>query len=95
MRKPKSIRYLVVPVALLALLLVGMTLGSVWHHHAGSADESNCPICHLSHQPIDRPAPVDQAPARALVEPTLDPVDPGPSPTLVVRRVPARAPPLS
>jgi hypothetical protein len=95
MRKPRTSRYLVVPVALLALLLVGMTLGSVWHHHAGSSDESNCSICHLSHQPIDRPAPVNETPALALVEPALELADPGFAPTLVVQRVPARAPPVA
>jgi hypothetical protein len=95
MRKPRTTRYLAVPVVLLALLLVGMTLGSVWHHHAGSSDESNCSICHLSHQPIDRPATVSETPALALVEPALELADPGVTPTLAVQRVPARAPPLA
>jgi hypothetical protein len=88
-------RYVVVPVALLALLLVGMTLGSVvWHHHAGSA-EATCPICHLSHQPIDRPLATDHAPTFSLVAPTPEPLDEGLATSPFVRRVPARAPPTA
>ena len=33
----------------------------VWHHHAGSS-ESTCPICHLSHQPIDSAAGGESGP---------------------------------
>jgi hypothetical protein len=88
-------RYLVVPVALLALLLVGMTLGSVvWHHHDGTA-EASCPICHLSHQPIDRPIAANHALTFALVAPTPEPRDAGLAPSPAVRRVPARAPPTA
>ncbi|HEY4710077.1 MAG TPA: hypothetical protein VIH46_07905 [Candidatus Acidoferrales bacterium] len=94
MRKRSKTRYLVVPVALLALLLVGMTLGSVvWHHHDGSAAESSCPICHLSHQPIDRPISPNHVPTFALVAPTPEPRNVGMAPSPAVRRVPARAPP--
>jgi hypothetical protein len=95
MRKPKTTRYLAVAVTLLALMLVGMTLGSVWHHHAVSSDEANCSICHLSHQPIDRPAPVNETSALVIIEPALEIASPGAAPTQVVRRVPARAPPLA
>ncbi|HXQ25485.1 MAG TPA: hypothetical protein VN822_03665 [Candidatus Acidoferrales bacterium] len=94
MSEPKPIRYLVIPVALLALLLVGMTLGSVWHHHNGSS-ESTCPICHLNHQPIDRPVAADQAPTLALVAPTPEPQDTGLAPAPVFRPLPARAPPIA
>jgi hypothetical protein len=94
MRKPRSIRYLAVPVALLALLLIGMTMGSVWHHHVGSS-ESSCPICHLSHQPIDRPLATNPAPALALVTPAPELRDAGLEPSPVVPRLPARAPPIA
>ncbi|HEY6904507.1 MAG TPA: hypothetical protein VI216_09380 [Candidatus Acidoferrales bacterium] len=94
MRKPKQVRYLILPIALLALLLVGMTTGSVWHHHTGSS-ESTCPICHLSHQPIDRPVPTDPAPAFALTAPTAEPKPLDLAPNPVISRVPARAPPIS
>src|SRR6185437_13001338 len=39
MPKPKQVRYLILPVALLALLLVAMTTGSVWHHHTASPSQ--------------------------------------------------------
>ena len=94
MQKPKQVRYLILPVALLALLLVGMTTGSVWHHHTGSS-ESTCPICHLSHQPIDRPLATNEAPAFALVAPTPEPRLCALAPNPVITRVPARAPPSS
>lgn len=83
-----------VPVALLALLLVAMTLGSVWHHHAGSSD-ANCQICHLSHQPIERPLAVYRALTWAPVGPGPEPQDARVAPAPVVRRVPARAPPAA
>ena len=94
MQKPRQVRYLILPVALLALLLVGMTTGSVWHHHTGSS-ESTCPICHLSHQPIDRPLATKEAPSFALVAPTSEPRVCGLAPNPVITRVPARAPPIS
>ena len=88
-------RYLLVPVALLAVLLVGMTLGSVvWHHHTGSA-ESTCPICHLSHQPIDRPIAANHAPTFSLVAPAAEIRDAVLAPSPALRRVPARAPPTA
>ncbi|MGC2333846.1 MAG: hypothetical protein WA581_20520 [Candidatus Acidiferrales bacterium] len=84
---------MVVPVALLSLLLVGMTLVSVCHHHAADSSESCCPICHLSHQPIDRPPAVDPAPAMALLQPAPEARDTGLASAPVIRRLPARAPP--
>src|ERR1700760_1294824 len=82
---------LVVPVALLALL-IGTTLGFVWHHHATSSAD-NCSICHLSHQAIE-PAPVS---ARVFV---LLPTGTAPETKALsfpvrnaARNVPARAPP--
>jgi hypothetical protein len=90
-----SKRFLAIPIALLALLLVGMTVTSVvWHHHDG-ATESSCPICHLSHQPIDRPAAANHAPTFALVAPTPELRDAGVAPSPTIRRVPARAPPTA
>lgn len=87
----KTIWRLVFPVALLALL-IGTTLGVVWHHHASSSPD-NCPICHLSHQAIE-PA---LAGARVSV---LIATGSAPEPqhlsftaTNSARHVPARAPP--
>jgi hypothetical protein len=41
----KRIWRVVVPMVLLVLLL-GATLGTVWHHHADSAADT-CSLCHL------------------------------------------------
>lgn len=83
-----------VPIALLALLLVAMTLGGVWHHHRGSS-ETSCQICHLSHQPIERPLAAHRAPALAMLGPAPDAPDTGLAPSVIVRRLPARAPPAA
>jgi len=93
MHKAKPSRYLA-PVVLLALLLVGMTIGTACHQHTGSSD-SNCSICHLGHQPMDRPMAASHSPALVLLAPTSEAreIQLGPSP--VFRRVPARAPPTA
>lgn len=74
---------------LLIVLLVGMTSGMAWHHHANHSAET-CPICHLAIAP-------SVAGVRTCV---LVPVGAGPShqPTrslacAALRQVPARAPP--
>jgi hypothetical protein len=88
-------RFWLIPVALLALLLVGMTLTTVvWHHHDG-ATEAGCPICHLSHQPIDSVAAVNHAPTCALVAPAAGIHDAGLASSPALRRVPTRAPPAA
>jgi hypothetical protein len=92
MRKPSSIRRLIVPVTLLLLLVVGMTLCNVSHHHAGSSD-ANCSICHLSHQAIDQPLPVASTRILAQVGVQSDLQEPGFTPSPLKSRLPARAPP--
>src|ERR1700722_13903993 len=98
MRKPRQIRLsphrlLVVPVALLAILLVSMTLGSVWHHHTGPSDEATCQLCHLNHQPLAQWLGVDRTPSLAESRTTPDLPDNRFTPHIVLRRIPARAPP--
>jgi hypothetical protein len=87
----RSVWRLVIPIAILALL-IGTTLGEVWHHHVNTSPE-NCPICHLSHQAAE-PA---VATARVeLLVPESEGPDPQPNtfvPLLAAPRVPARAPP--
>ena len=83
---------MVVPVALLVLLVLSMTLGNVWHHHANSSD-LNCPICHLSHQPVDRPLSSDRTPTLAAVGPRIEAQSPDFVLSRVSERIPARAPP--
>jgi hypothetical protein len=89
--KRRSVRYLIVPVALLALLMLVMVLGSVSHHHAGP--DANCSICHLSHQPIDHPQPNHREPSLAEVGVRIEFQQPGFAPSPVAPRLPARAPP--
>jgi len=86
-----SVKRLMIPIVLLALV-IGTTLGSVWHRHLNSSPEA-CPICHLSHQAVE-PAMLN---VRAEI---LVPEGPAPEPQeiaslsrLVVPRLPARAPP--
>jgi len=81
-------------VALLALVAVAMMLGSVWHHHSGSSDTS-CQICHVSHQPIERPLAAHRAPTLALLGPATEVRDAVLAPALAARREPARAPPAA
>jgi hypothetical protein len=81
----------VLPIALL-VLVIGTTLGGVWHRHAISSPDA-CPICHLSHQAIE------PTPASTGVY-ILVPTGPGPEPedysfilSPAAGHVPARAPP--
>ncbi|HEX3967522.1 MAG TPA: hypothetical protein VHW70_06115 [Edaphobacter sp.] len=89
----KRIWRLLLPIALI-VLLVGTTVGEVWHHHANFSP-STCPICHVSHQAIEPPV----SGARAM---TLIPSGPGPEPvhyrfipSLAARHIAARAPPAA
>gem|GEM_PF-976826 len=91
MSDQKRIWRLVLPIAILALLL-GTTVGMVWHQHVGVTSD-NCPICHMSHQVIE--------PAVASIQvSTLVPAGTGPEtqpihlpPVSVPRDIPARGPP--
>jgi hypothetical protein len=87
----KRIWRTVLPIALL-VLVIGTTLGGVWHRHAISSPDA-CPICHLSHQAIE-PA---LASTRVYI---LVPTGPGPEPqhyssvlNPAAGHIPARAPP--
>jgi hypothetical protein len=87
----KRLWYLVLPIALLALV-IGTTVGELWHHHANFSP-GTCPICHVSHQAIEAP----EASARATI---LVPTGPGPeperysfTPSSAARHIAARAPP--
>ena len=91
----KSTRYIFVPLALLALLFVTATLGGVLHQHQNSASENTCPICHLNHQPIERPLASDHAAVLAPVGARPEPEDYEFAPSPLARQVPARAPPAA
>jgi hypothetical protein len=88
----KVIRCLAMTVALLALLVL-TTTGIAWHHH--SSTETNCSICHLSHQSIDEPLATYRAPLLGVVGEHADLAEPIFVARLVIRRLPARAPPFA
>ena len=92
MPEPKAIRYLVVTAALVALLVFATTLGSVFHHHTGSTD-TNCSICHLTHQPVERPLVAHRAPVLAAVARHVEQREPDLVSGPQLPRLPARAPP--
>jgi hypothetical protein len=91
----KSIRYFFVPLAILALLFVTATFGGALHHHQNPTSENTCQICHFNHQPVERPPATSCAPVVAPVGalPELDGYEF--SPSLLVRRLPSRAPPVA
>lgn len=94
MHKHNSIRHLIVPITLLLLLVVGMTLCNVSHHHTGSSD-ANCSICHLSHQAIDQPILNDSTTTLAQTGVSFEPQEAGFAPSPLKPRLPARAPPTA
>ena len=87
----KQIWRLVFPIALLALV-IGSTLGGIWHHHA-NAPADTCPICHLSHQAIAPPPTIIGVGIPAPRGPGPEPQRDNFTPTPTARRLPARAPP--
>src|ERR1700693_6118744 len=91
MFKLKATRCLLVPAALIALFLT-ITLGSVWHQHANSS-EANCSICHVDHQPMERPLARDRTLALAQLGFQPAALEPVVEPRLLSPRLPARAPP--
>lgn len=80
------------PLVLAILLVFATTAGMVWHHHANSND-TNCPICHLNHQPFEQPLAANRVAALEPLGPHAYPQESEYSPAPVIRRVPARAPP--
>jgi hypothetical protein len=94
MRNRNSTRRLIVPIALLLLLVVGMTLCNVSHHHTGSSD-ANCSICHLSHQAIDQPILNNSTTTLAQTGVNFEAREPGFAPSPIEPRLPGRAPPTA
>jgi hypothetical protein len=54
MAMQKTIRVLGVSLALVALLVFATVGISSWHHH-DSANDAQCPYCHLGHQTAAQP----------------------------------------
>lgn len=92
MPQTKLTRWIIVSAALLALLVLTLSVSGIFHHHTGCT-ESTCSICHLSHQAIDQelsglPA-TDFEMVALQVAPAESEYIPGP----IARHIPARAPP--
>jgi len=88
MSHQKPFRCIFVPIVIL-LLVLGMTFGMVWHHHADSS-ATTCPICHLVIVPLAAgihvwwvPVPLGTVSEAIYMEPVAR----------TVPRLPARAPP--
>jgi len=81
-------------LALAGLLIISGTLGSVWHTHS-SGDERACPVCHYSHQAVDKPLAGHGLPVLAPVGRNTDAVLPAFEPAPDFRRIPVRAPPTA
>lgn len=92
MPRRQPVRLAVTAMAVLMLLVFATTLGSVWHHHTTSS-EATCPICHLNHQPVQRPLTVSRAPQLEITRSSPDANVPETAPAPVIRRLAARAPP--
>jgi hypothetical protein len=90
MSHQKPARSAFVPIVIL-LLVLGMTFGMVWHHHADSSDAA-CPICHLIIVPLATAINVGWVPAPIATVPEV--IYRGPS-ARSVPRLPARAPPAA
>jgi hypothetical protein len=84
----------VASLALLSLLMLATALGGVWHHH-GSSTDTNCSICHLNHQPVERPLASHREPALDLLGLHPDPPEFQLAPDPETLRLPARAPPTA
>lgn len=87
-----SVWQLMIPAVLL-VLVIGTTLGEVWHRHVNSSPET-CPICHLSHQAVEPAVPSVRAEILVPEGPALEAQQIASQPRLVVPRLPARAPPV-
>jgi len=58
----RKTRLILFALSLALMLAVATTAGNVWHHHATTAAESTCPICHLGHQPAQQSVVMQSAP---------------------------------
>jgi len=87
----KRIWRLVFPIAILALV-IGTTVGGVWHHHVNSSPDA-CPICHLIHQAIEPLLAGSCVNALVLIGTRPEPQYTSFTSTSDVRHIPPRAPP--
>jgi hypothetical protein len=88
----KLTRWIVVSAALLALLVLMLSVSGIVHHHSGCT-ESTCSICHLSHQAIDQELSGLPGTGFEMVAMQIAPAESEDSPGPISRQIPARAPP--
>lgn len=89
-----SIRLLVTSMAIAALLVLTAAMAGIGCHHSEDC-QTNCPTCHLNHQPIAKPLAADRVPVMAPVAPSVEPEVPDFRLSPLSPRVPGRAPPLA
>jgi len=89
----KKTRLILFALSLALMLAVATTAGNVWHHHATTASESTCPICHLGHQPAQQSVVKQSAPV--MLADGSGPFVPEPlfRPGPIFSRLATRAPP--
>jgi hypothetical protein len=92
MNPRKIIRFLGFSVALVALLTFATVMVCGLHHHA-SANETNCPYCHLGHQAAVQPETGHEVTPLLPVVCSVSPEDASLSISFVVSLTPSRAPP--
>jgi hypothetical protein len=83
---------LIVAAALLALLVLSLSVSGIAHHHTGCT-ESTCSICHLSHQAVDQELSGLPATDFEMVVFEIAPAESTYIPGPIARHIPARAPP--
>jgi len=88
----KLTRWIIVSAALLALLVLTLSVSGIVHHHSGCT-ESTCSICHLSHQAVDQELSGLPATDFEMVAIQIAPAESEYSPGPISRQIPARAPP--
>jgi hypothetical protein len=79
------------PIVLIALL-IGTTVGVLWHQHATSSPDT-CPICHFSHQAIEPALTTARLSVLIATGPAPEPQHLRFTAANSARHVPARAPP--
>jgi hypothetical protein len=77
---------------LVALLVAAPLLASLYHRHTNSAD-TNCPVCHFNHQPMDRPLEGQRMATMDIVRNSPAPVGTRIAAAQAAAPLPSRAPP--
>jgi len=82
-------------VVMLAVMLMAAPLVAGFFHHHASSSDNNCPVCHFSHQPMDRPMAEHRLPSFEVVHEVPVPVETRAIAAQAVPPLPSRAPPAA